>query len=364
MDHSPRNLIQETVGNREPDVSGSSCHTIRSVGTRRNDGTKKKDYSKKKEVKKNKPAQPFKYFRDNYKERNQSCRLATLYARRKLGRNKTSRIIRFWSRNLTFNGQRGISCSTRLLQMDSERINDELILSDLKDWGINSSEDSSMAKMVVLLSSANFVQSLSPDQIVEGLKFLKIKDPEVWENMIKGLKEAGKQYQLHKDQDVIQQTYKNIAMGISSTTQFLTEKTESYLQIVESFKKGKHFKNQLRNYHSIKGPEFHEELKHWRDIKANIEDAGKRFNEPRITTYVCQALKSCRVIGEPTGPNESVADEWSDRSVFQQAIEIAIGENMGAESLPIDKMEWLWLGTLKDQMPEELQFISTFILVM
>ena len=72
-------------------------------------------------------------------------------------------------------------------------------------------------------------------------------------------------------------------------------------------------------------------------------------------------MKSC---GEPTGPNESVADEWSDRSVFQKAIETAIGENLGSESLTIDKMEWLWQGTIKDRMPEELQFISTFILVM
>ena len=71
--HLPRDLIQESAGTKEPDDSESSCNTIRSVGTKRNDGTKKKDYSKKKEVKKNKPAQPFKYFRDNYKERNQSC---------------------------------------------------------------------------------------------------------------------------------------------------------------------------------------------------------------------------------------------------------------------------------------------------
>ena len=62
--------------------------------------------------------------------------------------------------------------------MSTEEVNVELKTTGLKEWRISSSEDSSMAKAVVLFAAANIIQILSPEQYKDGSRHIQEEDPE------------------------------------------------------------------------------------------------------------------------------------------------------------------------------------------
>ena len=126
-------------------------------------------------------------------------------------------------------------------------------------------------------------------------------------------------------------------MRVNDAAEYLTGKVENFLFIVGSMRKGLHFKDQLITYNLRRGADFHNELKHWTNITANLMDGGKWFGNARITTYLCQTLKTCGIQGDPLDPNMSCADDWNEKTEFEKAVDEAI--NKSSEVPPIDKVE-------------------------
>ena len=83
---------------------------------------------------------------------------------------------------MKINGQRGIDCHTNILTSTADELNKELEECDLQQWRITKVEDSSLAKLVILIAAANFIQSLSLEQYQDADDHLKRQDPRAWKN--------------------------------------------------------------------------------------------------------------------------------------------------------------------------------------
>ena len=82
---------------------------------------------------------------------------------------------------MRINGQRGIDCFTNILTSTADGVNTELDECDLQQWKITNVEDSLLAKLVIMIVEANFIQSLSFNQYKDADDSLKIRDQKAWE---------------------------------------------------------------------------------------------------------------------------------------------------------------------------------------
>ena len=182
-----------------------------------------------------------------------------------------------WCKSLKSNGSRGINAFCNIFSLTAERVNHELENVNLAAWKITKSEDPGLGNFAIVFTAAGIVSSLSNKSFNEAVTFLKGKDPKLWTHVEEIVNEAFNQFQIQEGPDMQADCFRNIALSVVHTRDYLQSKLESFTQTVGVAMKIEQFINTLTNSISFKDPHFHSDLIRLRSLRESLTEAGTQF---------------------------------------------------------------------------------------
>ena len=109
--------------------------------------------------------------------------------------------------------------------------------------------------------------SKNPDQFNEAVRFIQSKEPMLWGKTENILSKAMTQFHLELGPDDKTDTFKHIGLSVNNSRDYIQSKMESFLTIVVTCSRIRHFMNILQDHIGMRNPTFHQELKYWRSLR-------------------------------------------------------------------------------------------------